>query len=185
MTQWESSDAWSLIDDLKTNGWWLRLYVGDLVQLLGPEPELPDDPLEALAETAAGVPERPDDPVLARLLPDGVIDDDRAATEFRRFTHETLLRRKRADAAALLRLLENDDAGLDEDDARQVLGCLNDLRLMLGARLMVAEGETFSGEDLSDTSGYRSFQMLAWLQDELIQLLSAAKGGGSFVEEDI
>ncbi len=160
-----------LFVELSEVRWWMRLYVLDLIELLGPEPQLPDDPLAALAATAAGDPERPSDPVLARLLPDGVLDDDAAATEFRRFTHESLLSRKRASAMATLRILEGPPRQLDPSEAHQLLGGINDLRLMLGTRLMVSEDDEFRADDPSGLAVHRSYLMLGWLQEQVLDAL--------------
>jgi hypothetical protein len=165
-----------LVVDLREPRWWLRLYLHDLLELLGPEPEVPDDPLAALAASAATDPERPADPVLARLIPDGVLDDDKAAMEFRRFTHETLMARKRADAHALLGLLDGAAHRLDRVAVQRLLAGLNDLRLMLGTRLMVAEDEQFLGDDFSDLAVNTSYQRLGWLQENLLDTLRSLPG---------
>lgn len=175
MTEVFATEA-GLLLELTRVRWWMRLYVHDLLSLLGPEPDLPDDPLAALAATAAGDPEMPADPVLARLLPDGVVDDDTAATEFRRFTHESLLTRKRADAKALLQVLSDPSRRLDQTQALQILGGVNDVRLMLGTRLMVTESvdDQIDDEldDLSDLAAYGSYLQLGWLQEQLLAVLT-------------
>ena len=165
------ADNGKLSVELRDVRWWMRLYVVDLIELLGPEPQQPDDPLAALAATAAADPERPSDPVLARLLPDGVLDDDVAATEFRRFTHESLLTRKRAGAVAMLRLLDGAARQLDRGEAQQLLGGINDLRLMLGTRLMVSEDDQFRADDPSALAVQRSYLMLGWLQEQVLDAL--------------
>ena len=165
------------IVDLGQVRWWVRLYALDLLALLGPAPDVPDDPLAALAASAATDPERPADPALARLIPDGVLDDDQAAMEFRRFTHESLLSRKRADAEQLLDLLGAGRRAIDRMAAHRLLASLNDLRLMLGTRLMVAEGEQFNGDDFSDFAVYRSYLRLGWMQEELLGALGSPAAG--------
>ena len=168
----ERSKDGQLVVDLGQARWWLRLYLLDLLELLGPSPEVPDDPLAALAASAASAPERPADPVLARLIPDGVLDDEGAAMEFRRFTHETLLARKRTDARGLLQLLDGGPQPLDRGVAQRLLASLNDLRLMLGTRLMVTEDEQFHGDDFSECAVYTSYQRLGWIQERLLDVLS-------------
>jgi len=175
-TFFEPAVGGGVLADLRAVHWWLRLYVRDLLELLGPAPVVPDDPLVALAASAATAPERPADPALARLIPDGVIDDDQAAMEFRRFTHETLLTRKRADAEALLRRLDEASGSFDRGAAQRLLASLNDVRLMLGTRLMVAEDEQFQGDDLSDLAVHTSYLRLGWLQEELLAALQPATG---------
>ncbi|HVQ88326.1 MAG TPA: DUF2017 family protein [Actinomycetes bacterium] len=170
---WAVGDG-RIVVDLRAERWWLRLYLVDLLELLGPEPEMPDDPLAALAATAAGDPERPTDPVLARLLPDGVVDDDAAATEFRRFTHESLLTQKRAGAKAVWALLDGSTGDLDRSQAGKVLGGVNDLRLMMGTRLMVTEdADDEASEQLTELAAYRSYLMLGWLQEQLLEALTS------------
>jgi len=158
--------------DLRPLAWWVRLYTLDLLELLGPAPDQPTDPLDALAASAASNPERPTDPALARLIPDGVIGDDQAAMEFRRFTHESLLTRKRADAQLLLDLIDTGVSEVDRDIAQRLLAVLNDLRLMLGTRMQVADGDEFHGDDFSDLAVYVSYLRLAWLQEELLSALA-------------
>jgi hypothetical protein len=160
-----------LVVDLREVRWWVTLYVLDLLQLLGPAPEVPEDPLAALSASAATSPERPTDPTLARLIPDGVLDDEKAAMEFRRFTHESLLERKRTDAEALLAVLDGERHRLDRVGVQRLLAAMNDLRLMLGTRLMVAEDEPFQGDDFSDFAVYTSYLRLGWLQENLIDTL--------------
>jgi hypothetical protein len=155
--------------DLTPWTWLLRLYLDDLDGVLGPPAVIPDDPLDALAASIADSPERPTDPVRARLLPDGVLDDPEAAAEFRRFSQTTLAERKRSDAAALRRVLEEPTV-VDDGVARQLLGALNDLRLMLGTRLAVSESGVLAGGE--DLHSYRTYQLLTYLQGDLVDVLS-------------
>jgi Domain of unknown function (DUF2017) len=162
----------SVMVDLRVVRWWLTLYARDLLELLGPAPEQPEDPLAALAASAASSPEPPTDPALARLLPDGVTGDDQAAMEFRRFTHDSLLTRKRSDAERLLELLDGREHDVDAESAHRLLATLNDLRLMLGSRMQVADGDEFEGDDFGDLAIYTSYMRLAWLQEELLATLA-------------
>lgn len=158
--------------------WRLRLYLVDLQELLGPEPDVPDHPLDALAATLDEPPNRPADPVLARLLPDAVLDDPEASAEFRRFSQDTLLTRKRQDAATLAGLLDPPSAEtvLDGATARSVLGALNDLRLMLGTRLAITEEGP--AEAVDDLVAYSTYDLLTALQYELVEVLAGDQGGG-------
>jgi hypothetical protein len=158
--------------------WRLRLYLADLQELLGPEPTVPDHPLDALAATLDEPPERPSDPVLARLLPDAVLDDPAASAEFRRFSQDTLLTRKRQDAATLAGLLDSTEPQtvLDGATARSVLGALNDLRLMLGTRLAITEEGP--AEEVDDLVAYSTYDLLTALQYELVEVLTGDRGGG-------
>jgi hypothetical protein len=155
--------------DLTPWAWVLRLYLDDIDDVLGPPASIPDDPLDALAAEIADPPERPTDPVRARLLPDGFLDDPDAATEFRRFSETTLAERKRSDAAALRGVLDEPTV-VDPVVARQLLGAINDLRLMLGTRLAVSESGVLAGGE--DLHSYRTYQLLTYLQGELVDVLS-------------
>ena len=160
--------------DLTQWRWVIDVYLDDLVELLGPPPDVPDHPLDALAATMNDPPELPVDPVRARLLPDGVLDDPAAAAEFRRFAQTTLLQRKHADAAALRKAAERPTV-VDAAGARSLLGALNDLRLMLGTRLGVTEeGMPDGGEDLQ---AYHSYGLFTYLQGLLVDVLADERGG--------
>lgn len=155
--------------DLSHWRWVIDVYLNDLVDLLGPLPDVPDDPLDALALAIEDAPELPSDPVRARLLPDGVLDDPEAAAEFRRFAQTTLLARKHADAAAL-RAVAAQPATIDAARARAVLGALNDLRLMLGTRLGVTEEGMPEGS--GDVQAFQSYGLFTYLQGELVEVLA-------------
>jgi hypothetical protein len=157
--------------DLSPWTWVLQLYLDDLDDVLGPVEQIPDHPLDALAASMADPPERPTDPVRARLLPEAVLDDPEAAAEFRRFSQTTLAQRKRADAAALRAVLGRPTV-VDDQKARQLLGALNDLRLMLGTRLAVTESGAMTGSE--DLHAYRTYQLLTYLQGDLVDVLAGA-----------
>ncbi|HUV48711.1 MAG TPA: DUF2017 family protein [Actinomycetes bacterium] len=155
--------------DLSHWRWVIEVYLDDLVDLLGPLPDVPDDPLDALAAAIDDAPELPSDPVRARLLPDGVLDDPEAAAEFRVFAQTTLLARKHADAAAL-RAAAAKPGVVDAGGARSLLGALNDLRLMLGTRLGVTEEGMPEGSE--DLQAYQSYGLFTYLQGELVDVLA-------------
>lgn len=134
----------------------LRSFTVQFLELIGPGPSEwadPDDPLVALL--AEGPSEPPADPALARLFPDAYGDPDKpddadseaASAEFRRYTENDLRTRKRNDALAVVRSLDAASSGgaggavlrLDQTQAHQWLGTLNDLRLTIGSRLGVTE----------------------------------------------
>lgn len=62
--------------------------------------------------------EAPQDPALRRLLPDGVKDDDEAASEFRRFTEDSLRAKKLANLETAMSAFE---AGFVDDEEAAAL----------------------------------------------------------------
>ena len=154
----------------------LTAVVGDLLVLLGEEESSSADPLAAIVGLADGPVERPDDPALARLLPDAYPDDDAAATEFRRFTEGDLRAGKRADASAVLASLAPLEGGgrlvLDRDAVDAWLGCLNDVRLVLGTRLEVTEEtELVPAGDDPRAHALQVYGWLGGLQESLLSVI--------------
>ncbi len=127
------------------------------------------------AELLSLLENTPDDPDLARLSPPAY-DDKRKEAEYRRLMDDDLLAGRRS----ALDVLEA-TAGKEEltaDEAEAWLRALNDLRLVLGTRLDVSE-ETFAeGLDLSDPRApeLAVYGYLSWLQEALVDALSAASG---------
>jgi hypothetical protein len=133
------------------------------------------DDLERLLET--GNPQAPDDPVLARLLPDAYRDDPDAASEFRKYTEESLREAKKYFAQTLLDTLPQDGGRvtLTADQARDWLRALNDVRLTFGVRLEVTEDfeEQLAALDPEDPK-VAAFEVYGWLgavQESLVQAL--------------
>ena len=154
----------------------LARCVRDLLTLLGDTPAPEDDPLAALVGMPSGDAVRPEDPALVRLLPDAYGDTDReASAEFRRYTDDELREGKRATARTVLATLPPAGGAmlLDRDDADAWLGCLNDLRLVLGTRLSVTED--LDPDDLpADDPRLEALQVygwLGWLQESLLGTL--------------
>jgi hypothetical protein len=141
-------------------------------------------------------PVRPTDPVLLRLFPDGYQDDGEAASDFRRFTERGLREAKSGTAATVLASLATaegvDPAGhrakdrnktrveLDPAEADAWLRTLTDLRLALGTRLGVTEGDESVWAALPDDDPRRHihdvYDWLGWLQETLVRTLSAGLG---------
>ena len=159
----------------------LRSCATDLLVLLGGAPESTDDPLEALLGLPGGEAVRPEDPALVRLLPDAYGDDDPAASsEFRRYTEGDLRAGKRANCTTVLASLpaSSGQVRLDREQAMAWLGCLNDVRLVLGTRLGVEDDDaaTGAGAGEPDPDDPRSQSMavygwLGWLQESLLGCL--------------
>lgn len=78
----------------------------------------------------------PADPAVARLLPDAHRDDPALAAEFRRLSEATLRERKQTNAAlAAAALVRPAPVLLDRAEASALLKAMNDVRLVLSARL--------------------------------------------------
>lgn len=175
----------------------MRSLVGQLLELVRGEPAMKDpvisdDPLAA-ALGFGDDPSRPTDPVVLRLFPDGYRDDDEAAAEFRRFTERSLREAKADSAAVMLASLEavsvagsaKEDVSkrekvrvrLDSAQAQSWLRTLTDLRLALGTRLGVEEGDEQVWEALADGDPRRYihdvYEWLGWVQETLVRALAA------------
>lgn len=112
------------------------------------------------------------DPALLRLLPDAYPDDATSSTEFRRYTHDSLIERKVTNAGTVIETLDTasastDPAGgpdasvtlrLDRDQAIAWLTTLTDIRLTLASRLGIIEDDQRSDDvvlqDLYDWLGF-------------------------------
>jgi hypothetical protein len=169
---------------------------GQVVELLldgVPDPQLAspddDDPLDQLVGMDGPV-SRPDDPVLVRLLPDGYSEDedgaDEANADFRRYTERGLRDGKVANAQAVIASLQvagaetaaaGDpvDVELDAAGVQAWLRCLNDMRLAIGTRLEVAEGDDERWETLPDDDPARAmhdvYDWLGFVQETLVRTL--------------
>jgi Domain of unknown function (DUF2017) len=151
----------------------------DLLALLAEEEDDAPaaDPLAALIGMPSGPVPAPDDPALQRLLPDAYGDDDpEASGEFRRYTDADLRAGKRTSAGTVLATLPQGGGRLvlDRDQADAWLGCLNDLRLVLGTRLEVTEEtdpDALAGDD-PRLPALQVYAWLGWLQESLIGCLS-------------
>jgi len=157
----------------------LRSWVEQLLGLIAPSREISDDPLAALVglETTR---DRPDDPALQRLFPDGYSDDEAAAADFRRYTEHDLRRTKSEKAAVVLNSLDGFTGGdallaLDADQARAWLGCLNDLRLVLGTRLDItdeADADAWPEDDDPRAAATFAYHWLTYVQGTLVEAMT-------------
>jgi hypothetical protein len=122
------------------------------------------DQLETLLTTE----DRSSDPALARLSPAAYPDDPLRELEFEQMAGDDLA----AGRLAALRELR-DTAGadvLEEEQALAWLRTLNDLRLVLGARLDVTEEsgvEDFAGDEAS-SAAFELYGALGMIQGELL-----------------
>jgi hypothetical protein len=165
----------------------LRSLAAQLVELLRNEAAAPrgaTDPLEAMLDFSGPTTE-PDDPVLARLFPSAYRDDDDAAAEFRRFTEGTLRDGKARAAGTIIDTLEEAglpadpgeeeltiDVELDPPTAETWMRSLTDLRLALGTRLGVEEGDEDFWYSLPDddprAQAHHIYEWLGYLQETLV-----------------
>jgi hypothetical protein len=156
----------------------LAQCAAELLELLGSDAEVSDDPLEALVGLPPGDVSPPDDPALARLFPSAYGDDEAAATEFRRFTESDLRAGKRAAASDALVALQPLLPGggklvLTRDEADGWLSWLNAIRLVLGTRLEVTEDTYEEDIDPADPRWQvmQVYGWLGWLQESLLACL--------------
>ena len=167
----------------------LRSLASQLIELLRSEEAEPaTDPLEELFDFSGPTTE-PEDPVLARLFPTAYTDDDEAAGDFRRFTEGTLRSGKAAAAATIIDTLEGAglpdqphdglviDVELDEPAAMSWMRSFTDMRLAIGTRLGVEEGDEDFWESLPDDDSraqvHDIYQWLGYLQETLVDALTA------------
>jgi GNAT superfamily N-acetyltransferase len=149
----------------------LEQLLGQMVDLLDvPDVEKDPDPLAALVGMD-GPTEKPTDPALARLFPDGYIDDSEASSEFRMFTEPELRNKKTMAARIAQATLEHwkEKYDLTDEQAQSWLLALNDMRLTLGTRLGV--GEVMDDEFDPDEPGFHLYDWLTYIQGTLVEAL--------------
>lgn len=166
----------------------LRSLARQLIELLRSEEAEPSgDPMEELFDFSGPTTE-PEDPVLARLFPTAYPEDEEAAGEFRRFTEGTLRSGKAAAAASIIDALESAglpdqpedglfiDVELDQETAMSWMRSFTDMRLAIGTRLEVEEGDEDYWERLPDddprSQVHDVYQWLGYLQETLVGALS-------------
>jgi len=172
----------------------LRSLAAQLVELLRNEAAVPretGDPLEALfsGDDFSGPTTEPEDPVLARLFPNAYRDDGESAAEFRRFTEGGLRDGKARAAGTIIDTLEEAglpaepgsddltiDVDLDLETAEVWMRALTDLRLALGTRLEVDEGDEVYWYSLPDDDprgqAHHIYEWLGYLQETLVHAVA-------------
>jgi len=172
----------------------LRSLAAQLVELLRNEAAAPTestDPLEAMFSGGefSGPTTEPDDPVLARLFPSAYRDDGEAAAEFRRYTEGSLRDGKARAAGTIIDSLEEAglpsepgadeltiDVDLDLPTAEVWMRALADLRLALGTRLGVEEGDEDYWYSLPDDDprgqAHHIYEWLGYLQETLVHAVA-------------
>lgn len=172
----------------------LRSLVGQLLELVRDEP-VGDQPDASAWAAELGlnddVPTRPTDPVVLRLFPDGYRDNDEAAADFRRYTERGLRDQKAGYAATVLASLATAEQAdptadngndkikvdLDSEEASAWLRTLTDLRLALGTRLGISDGDEEQWDALTEDDPRKQihdvYDWLGWVQETLVRALSA------------
>lgn len=113
------------------------------------------------------------DPAMARLYPPAYPDDPIQNLEYERMAGDDLTRER---LRAIDRMSATVDAErLSEDDVLAWLSVLNDLRLVLGTRLEVAEETTAADFPPDDprASAYALYGYLTWLVDTIVRTVPA------------
>lgn len=136
-----------------------------------PESEAGADPLAKMLNMS-GSTQISEDPALARLFPDGYSDDEHASADFRRFTEQDLRAQK---LAALTTVRESLDgwigkSSITAQQAQDWLKAINDLRLVLGTRLEIADEVDTDFE--ANEPGIHLYNYLTYLQGTLIDALT-------------
>jgi hypothetical protein len=157
----------------------LQHVLAEMLELLladGAADAVEDDPL-ARAVGIGTATEASADPALARLFPDGYVDDPEASADFRRYTEPGLRSAKTAALQTALATLgeQPHKVVLSPEQAQAWLSALNDTRLVLGQRLDVTEDLEALVESLQDDDPRLAllwvYDRLTYLQESLVQAL--------------
>ncbi|MGQ0431981.1 MAG: DUF2017 family protein [Microthrixaceae bacterium] len=114
--------------------------------------------------------ETTDDPSVRRLFPTAYHDDPERDREYQQLVRDELLERRLAALATLDATLSASE--LDEEALSSWLRALNDLRLVLGTRLDVAEDLREVDPDDPDAPAYAVYEYLAFLLTEAVDALA-------------
>jgi hypothetical protein len=154
----------------------LQGWLGQLADLVAPERTDTADPLVAVVGLVGSDEsvQRPDDEALQRLFPDAYRDDEAEAEQFRRFTEQDLRAGKEQCARRVLdSLAGRDEKGrieLSPQQARDWLRSLNDLRLVIGTRLGIAdEDDAWPDEDDPRGAALLAYHWLTHVQGTLVE----------------
>ena len=172
----------------------LRSLASQMVELLRnerAEPAAPTaDAFEALMSEFSGATTPPEDPVLARLFPTAYVDDDEAASDFRRFTESGLRDGKAAASGLVIDTLE--DAGLPPEltedglvidveltrpEAETWMRAFTDVRLALATRLGVEADDEHYWHSLPDedprAQAHDIYEWVGYLQETIVEALTS------------
>lgn len=148
----------------------LQDFIREFSQLVAmPEEPAETDPLARMLGMN-GPTKISDDPALARLFPHAYLDDEEAAADFRRYTEPELrdVKVKATQTVLESMALDAEKITLSETEQQAWLQVLNDLRLVLGVRLNISEGER---ED-PDEPMFQVYDWMTWLQGTLIDSIA-------------
>src|SRR3954470_6964565 len=154
----------------------LKHVFGEMLELLGPDESVEDDPLAAAVGIGTAT-KPPEDSALARLFPDGYTDDPEASADFRRYTEPGLREAKREAARVALATIGEPGVArvLSAEESEAWLRALNDTRLVLGERLDITEDWDEYVESLADDDprlmSYMVYERLTFLQEMLVSSL--------------
>lgn len=152
----------------------LEQMIGELLVVL-------EEPTEGVDELDTQRHDPP--PARQRLFPHAYLDptEEQAEEEWQRMVHHDLVDGKRHNARALLSglagLSETHgglEGRLDGEQAEAWLGALNDIRLVLGARLDITDDVDYSGLDPTDPddAAMLAYGFLTHLTGELVEALA-------------
>ncbi len=128
--------------------------------------------LHTLPETLDNLGTSDVDPAAARLHPPAYPDDPAADAYFREMTEDDLAKARATDRS---RFAETVDASsMSDDDAQMRLRVLGDARLTLAARMGIEQEGWEDDRSLADSRDGAMLHYLSYVQDALIQVLSAA-----------
>lgn len=154
-----------------------RLFA-DVITALEPEEQQEQDEFARLV----GITENasiPEDPAVARLLPQGGPDQEESQ-EFRRLSERGIRDVKIAHLSMAQMDVQSSRLQLDEQHAQAFAAALNDVRLVLAARLGIESEQDAqriaSYTDWSQAEDVESYmalvyQFVSWLQESLVQAL--------------
>lgn len=112
-----------------------------------------------------------DDPALERLFPPAYVDDAAMEAEYRGLMRDDLLAHRRSCLEVLERTVDNGQVA--EDELVAWMGAINDVRLVLGTRLDVADDEPLDVPDDDPRAGpVALYHYLSMLLEEVIDALS-------------
>lgn len=172
----------------------LRSLASQMVELLRnerAEPASPaTDPFEAMMAEFSGATTIPEDPVLARLFPTAYLEDEEAASDFRRFTEPGLRDGKASAAGMVIDTLEDAglppeltedglviDVELSPEAAETWMRAFTDIRLALATRLGVEAGDEHYWHSLPDddprAQAHDIYEWVGYLQETVVEALTA------------